>query len=256
MNLDALRTYGRLAFRLAALIAVVGGVLVLGMLGWQWQVTAPVERVAVTGTRHAPPDTLRRLARVDSGMVMSAIDARLVSDRVTRHPWVRSVDVEKRRASRILELAVTERTPAGLVVDASGRPAFYVDAEGYAMPLPDSTGYDVPLIRGLAADYHPIQRVVPPALRSVLPVLQTADAASLVGSVTVRADSSLYLTTTPIGAHGALPVRIGAGSVAQKLKRLQAFAQQVLATQPEAAIAQIDLRFDGQIITREHPLDG
>jgi cell division protein FtsQ len=285
MDTDTLKTYGRLALRLVALATVVGGVLVLGMLGWQWQATAPVERVAVTGTRHAPPDTLRHLARVDTGMVMSEVDARMVRDRVTRHPWVEDVEVRKQSASRTLTLAVTERTPAGLVVSDDGRPAFYVDAAGYAMPLPDSAGYDVPLVQGLRAmgvGYNPVKPVLPPPVRAMLTALQTSEAAALVGAVRVHADSSLHLTTTPIGAYGALPVRVGTGNFPQKLTRLQAFARQVLAAKPSAATAsaseasstqspankastdesgaavirQIDLRFDGQIVTREHPLDG
>jgi cell division septal protein FtsQ len=72
--------------RRLGLAAVVGGVLVLGLLGWQWQSTVTVGTVAVSGTHHAPVDTVRRLARVDSGMVMETIDGTLVADRVSRHP--------------------------------------------------------------------------------------------------------------------------------------------------------------------------
>jgi len=268
MNLDRLKTYGRLAFRLLGLAAVVGSVLVLGLLGWQWQSSVEVEHVAVTGARHAPADTVRHLARVDTGTVMETIDEALVADRVTRHPWVEAADITKQRARGTLLIAVTERHPAALVVDGAGRPAFYLDPAGYAMPCPDcreemaygsapdSSGADVPLVRGLDAEYHPLRPVAPPSLRRALSALPESGAAPFVAELAVRPDSSVQLVTTPIGAHGAVPVRLGTSRIPDKLRRFRAFAEQVLGTDTGEPIGEIDLRFDGQIVTREQPLDG
>jgi cell division protein FtsQ len=256
MNLDRAKTYGWLALRLLGIAAVVGGVLVLGLLGWQWQASVKMERIAVTGAQHAPPDTVRQLARVDSGTVMETIDANLVADRVTRHPWIRRADVTKQRARRTLLVTVTERTPAALAIDGKGDPAFYLDRHGYAMPIPDSTGYDVPLVRGLGADYHPVRRLAPPALRQMLAALRSTGTDPLVAELVVQPDSSVRLLTAPIGGHDALPVRLGNGRLPAKLRQLRAFAKQVLATSSDTKIAEIDLRFDEQIVTREQPLDG
>lgn len=256
MNFDKAKTYGRLALRLAGLAAVVGGVLALGLLGWQWQANTTVGDIAVTGTQHAPPDTVRHLARVDSGTVMDEVDPALVADRVARHPWIEQADVTQQRVRRTLTIAVTERTPAGLVVDAQGRPAYYLDETGHAMPLPDSTGYDVPLVRGLDAEYHPVRTLAPPSLQQVLRAVATADPDGLVAEVELQPDSTVRLLTTPVGEHGALPVHLGDGNPTTKLRTLRAFARQVLTTQSDTPIAQIDLRFDDQVITREHSLDG
>lgn len=256
MNFDRAKTYGRMGLRLCGLVVLVGGVLALGLLGWQWQAGATVGHIAVSGTQHAPPDTVRHLARVDSGAVMSEIDLALVADRVSRHPWVERAEVTRHHLRRTLAIAVTERTPVGLVVDAQGRPAYYLDREGKAMPLPDSSSYDVPLVRGLEADYHPVRSMAPPSLQRVLAGLTVVESSDLVAEVEVQADSSVHLVTEPVGEHGALPVRLGDGNVVAKLRALGAFARQVLAARPEAPIAQIDLRFDGQVVTREHSLDG
>mgnify|MGYP000105399500 CR=1 FL=1 len=255
MDADRVKTYGRLALRLFGLLAVVGGVLVLGLLGWQWQASVKMERIAVTGTQHAPPDTVRHLARVDSGTVMETIDAALVSDRVTRHPWIQRADVTKQRARRTLLVAVTERTPAALAIDGRGDPAYYLDRHGYAMPLPDSVGYDVPLVRGLGAEYHPVRQIAPSSLRQAIGALRTTNTEPLVAELAVQPDSSVRLLTAPIGTHGALPVRLGNGNLSSKLRQLRAFAEQVLATR-STPIGEIDLRFDGQIVTRKQPLDG
>jgi cell division protein FtsQ len=256
MNLDRLKTYGWLALRLLGIAAVIGGVLVLGLLGWQWQTSVKMERIAVTGVQHAPADTMRHLARVDSGTVMETIDAALVADRVTRHPWIKGADVTKQRARRTLHVSVTERTPAALAIDRRGDPAYYLDRHGYAMPLPDSAGYDVPLVRGLDAAYHPVRRIAPPSLRRALGALRTTGTEGLVAELAVQPDSSVRFLTAPLGEHGAVPVRLGDGNLATKLRQLRAFAEQVLARPHDDEIGEIDLRFDGQIVTRPQPLDG
>jgi cell division protein FtsQ len=256
MEIDRVKTYGWLALRLLGLAAVVGGVLVLGLLGWQWQASVEMEEIAVTGVRHAPTDTVRHLARVDSGTVMETIDAALVADRVSRHPWVKGVNVTKQRARRTLHLGITERVPAALAIDRQGDPAFYLDRSGYAMPIPDSADYDVPLVRGFDAEYHPVRQLAPPSLRGAIRALHTTGTKSLVAEVVVQPDSSIRFLTAPIGGHGPLPVRMGTGDFSGKLRQLRAFTEQVLARSSDAEIGEIDLRFDGQVVTRTRPLDG
>jgi cell division protein FtsQ len=46
------------------------------------------------------------------------------------------------------------------------------------------------------------------------------------------------------------------GNIPAKLRRLRAFAEQILATETDRPVGEIDLRFDGQVVTRERPLDG
>lgn len=254
MNRDQAATFGRRVLRLAGIALLVAGVGALGTLGWQWRSSATVERVAVTGAQHAPPDSLRRLAQVDSGAVMIDVDPALITDRVTRHPWVESVTVTPHWMYGTFTIAVTERTPAALAVDRQGRPVYYLDRAGHAMPLPDSAGYDVPLVRGLDAEApwtRPDTIQAPSSLRHMLAALPKSDVADLVAEIEVGPDESVRLVTTPIGGHNAISVRLGTGDVSKKLRTLHAFAQQVLATPSDASIEQIDLRFDGQVVTRE-----
>jgi len=259
MSHDQTATFGRRALRLGGIVLLVAGVGALGVLGWQWRANATVDRVAVTGTQHAPPDTVRRLAGVDRGSSLMAVEPTLVADRVVRHPWVRTVTVEPQWMYDILAISVTERTPAALAVDAQGRPAYYLDRAGHAMPLPDSAGYDVPLVRGLDAETpwtRPDTVQTPASLRRVLKGLPQAGVVDLVAEIELRADDTVQLTTRPIGPHDALPVRLGTGDLPRKLRTLRAFARQVLADSSATSIEHVDLRFDGQVVTQRQPLDG
>ena len=256
MTRNQAATFTHRILRLAGVALLVAGVGALGVLGWRWRASATVDRVAVTGTQHAPPDSVRRLARVDSGAVMVGVDPTLVADRVTRHPWVKNATVTPHWTYGTLTVAVTERTPAALAVDRLGGPAYYLDRAGYAMPLPDSAGYDVPIVRGLDADApwtRPDSAHSPSSLRRVLAALPDAGVADLVAEIEVRRDESVQLTTAPVGSHDAIPVRLGAGDVSKKLRTLRAFARQVLARRTDGPIEHIDLRFGGQIVTREQP---
>lgn len=249
-------TFGHRALRIGGIALLLGGVLVLGLLGWRWRANVTVGQIDVQGTEHAPPDTLRRLAQVDSGAVMSDLDLALLADRVERHPWIERAEINPRWMLRMLSIDVTERTPAALALDRQGQPAYYLDRAGFAMPRPDSAGYDVPLVRGLATDYHPVRRVAPPSLQAVFDALPETDTESLVAEIELQPDSSVRVVTAPMNGHGAIPVRLGTHEPARKLRTLRAFAQQVLArrsSEARASIEQIDLRFEGQVITQEQP---
>ncbi len=259
MTSESTTTFSHRLLRLAGMVVLVGGVGTLGVLGWQWRASATVDRVAVTGTQHAPPDSVRHLARVESGTVMIEVDPTVVADRVTRHPWIEDASVTPRWMYGTLTIAVTERTPAALAVDRQGRPTFYLDRAGHAMPVPDSAGYDVPLVRGLDAKTpwtQPDSVHGPSSLRRVLAALPDAGVADLVAEIKVQPDSTVQLVTAPVDGHDALSVRLGTGKVTKKLRTLRAFTRQVLANQSDASIEQIDLRFDGQVVTRTEPLDG
>ena len=259
MTSESANTFGRRALRFAGIGLLVAGIVALGLLGWQWRATATVDRVAVTGTQHAPADTVRRLARVDRSASMMAVEPTLVADRVVRHPWIKTATVTPQWMYGVLAISVTERTPAALAVDPQGRPAYYLDRAGHAMPLPDSAGYDVPLVWGLDAEApwtQPDTVQTPASLRRVLKGLPKADVTDLVAEIELRADDTVQLTTTPIGPHDALPVRLGTGDVPRKLRTLRAFARQVLGASSPTPIEHIDLRFDGQVVTRTQPNDG
>ena len=264
---SSLATFGRRLLRLLGAAVLVAGLGALGWLGWQWHAHTTVARVAVHGAQHAPADTLRRLARVDSGATMRSLAPELLADRVAHHPWVATATVDLQRLSGTVALTVAERTPAALALDSHGRPAFYLDAAGYRLPLVDSLDANVPLVRGLTPN-APTRRPAPPALQEVLQALASTGEAStgeaptseatgppapLVSAVEWRRDNTVWLVTRPFAAHGAVRVRLDAENAARQLRHLRAFARHVLA-QPlpagRAPIAEVDLRFDGQIVTR------
>ncbi len=243
--------------RLARLL-MLGFVLVaaagVGWLGWQWQDDLLIERIETPGARHALPDSLLALARVDTGLVLYDVDPVLVEDRVRRHPWVESAEVS-RLPTGTLSIRVQERRPVALVMSRGGTPSHYLDRQGFALPLTDGAAYDVPLLHGLNTPYHPLQPIEDTAVQALLAVLAGADAATraLVSELELHRGGEVTLYTPPTTTQGALQVRLGHAGFAEKLTRLHAFWHQAVLPRPNHTFTRVDLRFDSQIVTEEGP---
>lgn len=231
-------------------VAVLLAASVAGGFGWYWVETLTCRQIIVSGTRHADPDALRELARVDTGMVLFDLEPHVLEDRLRHHPWVKDADVT-RLPTGTLSIRVEERTPVVLVLDASGAPAGYLDRKGHPMPLVRDAVYDVPLLRGLKL--HPVQPVEQPTVLALLEALAAADAATdaLVSEVEIRPSGEAWLYTAPSGANPTIPVRLGRGRFEPKLAKLKAFWHQAVLTRPDRRYEVVDLRFDSQVVTKE-----
>ncbi|MFN3596709.1 MAG: cell division protein FtsQ/DivIB, partial [Rubricoccaceae bacterium] len=246
------RRRGPRARRVLAAAAVAA--VLLG--AWVWTRTLPVRAVEVVGYAHAHPDALRTLAAVVPGeAALYALRPAEVAARVERHPWVARAAVSRYPTGR-LRIRVEEREPVALVLAPDGRPGYYLDAAGYAMPTATASGgsaFDVPLLRGAVPPYTETGPVADGALRALLAALAAAHPAehALVSEVELGPGGALTLYTTPAGAHGPIRVALSPTDLPDQLARLRAFFAQAVLPQPARTFHLVDLRFSGQIVTRE-----
>lgn len=237
--------------KLLRLAGVVALAFVLGA-AWVWQRTLPLERVVVVGAVHTPAGEVVELTSVEpDSTALFSLSPALVADRAQRHPWVQSATV-RRLPTGTLRIAVDERRPVVLALDGAGRPSHFLDAEGYAMPAEAATPalYDVPVLRG-APDFHPVQPVESAGLRSLLQALARADVATQALVSEVEWGRTVTLWTTPTSSHESVRVRLGQAGHRDQLRRLRAFWDQAVLPQPDVTFSFVDLRFDGQVVTRE-----
>ncbi len=248
------RTPQQKADRRRKILRRVGlGVLLLGLgAAWVWQRTLPLKRIAVVGAVHTPAAEVVALTHAEPDSVaLFSLSPALLADRVARHPWVASASV-RRLPTGTLRIAVAERTPVALVLDGAGRPSHFLDAAGFAMPVAAASPalYDVPVLHG-APPYHPTQPVASAGLRSLLAALARADDATLALVSEIDWGRTVTLWTTPVEGHGSLPVRLGHTGHADQLRRLRAFWDESVLPRPDTRFESVDLRFAGQIVTRE-----
>jgi len=230
-------------------LAVVAGSAATFSRGWLEQV--PLERITVSGTTHAPHDEIRRLAAVDTLSLLWNVRPAVIADRVRRHPWVRNAAVT-RWPTGTLSIRIEERRPVLLLVSADGRPINYLDGEGYAMPLSPGATYHVPLLRGVGALPHPLRPVAEVRIRTLVSelLLLSEDQRALLSEFELR-DDELWMRTTATEKGESVHVRLGRGGFREKIVRMHAFWHQAMLAQPDRQFQLIDLRFDGQIVTRE-----
>jgi cell division protein FtsQ len=236
--------------RLLLLAVFAGGVAIAAGAAHVYN-AVPLRAVVVDGAVNADTVDVLRLAGLPDSAAMVDVDARLVADRIQRHPWIRAAHV-RRLPTGTLHIDIIERSPVALVVDAGGRPDRYLDADGYELPVSAGAGFDVPLLRGRIPVAANTRAVDDGNLVELLRAL---------GGVTPEVDAliselhynppEVWLRTTPVTGHSSLSVRLGTGGYADKLERLRAFYDQAVLTRPGRPFQVIDLRFDGQVVTRE-----
>lgn len=245
------RKKGRLGARIAAAVTLVA-LGAVGYFGWSWLDGLVCSRVAVDGYRYADVDEILAVARVDMGARLLDIQPEMIADRVERHPWIERASV-RRLPPGTVAIHVRERVPVALAIDAQGVPSMFLDAEGYALPALPEAVFDVPLIRGVRIPENPTQRVETAAVRDLLAALAQLEEHlnALVSTFEVGASGDITLYTVPAAGRGAIPVKLGRAGFTEKLNRLWAFWEQAVISRPELTFELIDLRFDGQIVTRE-----
>ena len=237
----------RLAVRLAFVALAIGLAA-----AWMWQRTLPLKQVTVVGNVQAQDeDVIRLVHTTPDSVALFSLDPALMADRAERHPWVREAHI-RRLPTGTLRIRVEERQPVALVLGTDGRPAHFLDASGYAMPMRRGALADVPVLRGALPDYHPTQPVDSRSLRELLAALASADAETdaLISEI-VWTPNRTTLWTTPTSSRGTLPVRLGRTGQADQLQRLHAFWHQAVLPRPGAPIEAVDLRFEGQVVTKE-----
>ena len=243
---DALRD--RSAAWLAALLVVV----ILGWLGWSRVARLPLRDVTVEGAVMAHADRLLALARLESDSLLVSVSPSMVDDRVSRHPWVREARTN-RLPDGTVSIRVTERTPVLLVLSASGRPEYYVDRDGHRMPYEAGHAFPVPVLRGFTEPYHPVRVVRNSSIRELVAVIPDLEPEvnALLSEFRYSTATGVDLVTTPTPTGETLGVHLGRSGFRTRFERLEAFWDQAVLTRPGVRYTSVDLRFDGQIITRE-----
>lgn len=235
-----------------AWIAALAVVAAFGWFGWSRISRIGINEVRVEGAVVSNVDRIRTAARIDMDTLLVAVAPSLVDDRVRRHPWVESAST-RRLPDGTVSIRIEERTPVLLALSDDGRPAYYLDRQGHRMPFAAGHSFPVPLLRGLTEGYHPVRPVQHAAVRALVAALPDLEPEvdALLSEFLVDESGGLSLVTTPGSYERPLLVRLGKDRFDERLARLKAFWDQAVLTRPDVRYGQVDLRFEGQIITRE-----
>lgn len=215
-----------------------------GAMGWKYLWERPCFRHEIVGIQYTDSASVHSL-------VGSTLTPQLIVDRLHRHPWIHSA-----RAvcypTGTTHVQIYERVPRLLVLTGNGDTAYYLDEYGYMMPPAKHMVFDVPLVRGLPDPYHAVHPVKNEEVRNLLTLLPRIDSRmdSLVSEFEIAGNGLIVIVRAMGGNHTAV-VHLGSEEWEKRLDRLYDFWDKEVAGREDRVFDVIDLRFNGQIITRE-----
>ncbi len=228
---------------IAVVVMLVGG----AAYSFHWMQHRTCTQLNIRGMSQADSASIARLA-MPTDLTM---EAAIVADRVRRHPWVRW-STATCYPSSVLHVRIEERAPVLLVVDETGRGTHFIDPAGFMMPVTARSTFDVPILRNLSEPYHPVKPLEHPAVRSLAQDLAQVDAGTeRLLSEFILTPKGLKLYTAPAPAGAPVEVWLGHQGFASRLQWFRSFWDQHVAAHPTQTFHMIDLRFEGQIVTRE-----
>jgi cell division protein FtsQ len=225
-------------------LGAVGALALAGLLAWHTLLAGDLLRIReirFEGLARATPEELLELSPVQRGDHLLLSDPDVLAAALARHPWIASVEVE-RRPPRTLVVRVVERRAVALV-DLGG--LYLVDAKGEVFKrAAPGDGLDLPVITGISRDAWIDHRdEAEPLLSAALALLarwaeRGLDRAEPVSEIHLDLE---FGTTLFTGADGT-EVRLGHGELPEKLERLERVLAALAADKERAEVLHLDNR--------------
>ncbi len=200
-----------------------------------------IRELRFEGLSRATAQELTELSPVQRGDHLLAVDPALVEDALRRHPWVASAEV-RRTLPPALEIKIVERRAAA-IVDLGA--LYLVDTSGEVFKRArPGDGLDLPVVTGLGREGWIERRAeAEPLLRGALALLDRwaergLDRRAPISEIHVSAD---YGTTLWVGPDG-MEIRLGQGSLPEKLGRLERVLAAVEAEGKRAEVLHLENR--------------
>jgi len=205
-----------------------------------------VHEVVVRGNRHLAPDAVRRLAGVEPGMGIWAVDSARVQRSLEGVAWIRAARVWRELPDRVV-IRVREERPAAIIALRDAAPALhYVAPRGKIFARLEPTDpRDYPYLTGLQVS--DLSGADAGGLRSVRRALSLLRLATRRGPVSeIHIDPELGLTLLPVDPR--IPIEVGWADFPRRLARLGMVLEKLARRQSE--VVRVSLRFDDEVIVQ------
>ncbi|MDR8393889.1 cell division protein FtsQ/DivIB [Aliifodinibius sp. S!AR15-10] len=229
---------------------LMGALFVLGvaiLAGIYWNRTVVIQDVQFSGHNFITEGELAGKANVPTGVSPDSVDFMSIINQLETLPYVKqaAVNVEP---SGDLRIQVTERRPIAMLADGDAK--IYVDEEGIRLPLKLEKSVDVPIVYGFKT------APMSDTLKSDAWVQTQSFLKEINGSSFNHATISEIAWTKKEGIvalshENGVKLVFGKDKFRRKLRNWKAFYSEVVRTKGIDKMRTVDLRFKGQIVTRE-----
>ena len=229
---------------------IAGAVLVLGLAvlgGIYWNRTGKIEDIRFEGYQYINKQELQNQAEIPLGIHPDSLDTSGIIKKFEEINYVKQAELRMEPGGTMI-VHITEREPLALL--ASGQRRAYVDAEGVRLPQVLGHTPDVPILYGFKT--RPMTDTLQSdSFKTVSRFLQdlhqrpVSDAT--ISEIAWNDKEGIVALTNENGVK----LTFGTGDFDQRLRNWEAFYADVVRQKGIDQITSVDLRFKGQIVTRE-----
>ncbi|MDX1638053.1 MAG: cell division protein FtsQ/DivIB [Balneolaceae bacterium] len=232
-------------------ITWIGAVLfLLGLAvlaGFYWNRTVTIREVQYAGNRFVSQEELSSQVTVPTGVSPDSVDFMTIINRLEEMPYVKQAAVEVEPSGN-LTIQITEREPVALLAD--GERKVYVDRDGLRMPLRLGKPVDVPILYGFKTEplSDTLKSEAWTQVRDFLTEIQKQPFTnSTISEIAWTPGEGIVALVYDNGVK----LVFGRDDFATKLRNWKAFYAEVIREKGIEKMKTVDLRFEGQIVTRE-----
>jgi cell division protein FtsQ len=233
-------------------LGVIAGVTALGLSGafGNWMSdddSFRMTQIEIRGNALLSTRQVEKQSGLKTGVSIWDVDLKQVTRDIERHPLVEKA-VVSRRFPGTIRVEIEEKKPVALV--SSKGKVFCLDEHGTVMPTVPGRAYDFPMISGLPPmDIKPGKRLEGPLVEKGMLFLSTVrkerpELLSRISELTFKGPDGMTLYLAP----KAVPVWIGKGDPAWKIRCLDALVGRLGREKRWPDVRYINLRFESQII--------
>ncbi len=228
---------------------IVGVLLVLGLAvlaGIYWNRTGKIKDVQYKGFNYTTEQALKQV-EIPTGIHPDSVDISGIIHSIEQIPYVKQARISTSPGGT-MTVDITEREPIAMLINGSQRA--YVDADGIRLPHVLGKTPDVPLLYGFNAKpaSDTLQSEGFMQASAFLQELRQRKAAdATISEIAWNSSEGIIALTNENGVK----LVFGNGEYSDRLRNWEAFYREVVRQKGIANIQTVDLRFDGQIVTRE-----
>lgn len=234
---------GGAVFAVLLLVAIAGGI----SFGWYFNRMAHIKSVAVKGNYYTETSDILAKADIPTDISPDSVSFLDAIHRIESLPYVKEAMLSKRPSGR-LEVQVVERQPIGLLINGSSRR--YFDEAGVVLPIVSGKTVDVPLVYGIgsSAISDTLKSTAFEQVRAFLLIAREDPvAASTLSEIAWTPEEGIVALSTDNG----IKIVFGSVNLQEGIRNWNMFYTQVIAIRGASAFSSIDLRFNGQVVTKE-----
>ncbi|MDZ7695181.1 MAG: cell division protein FtsQ/DivIB [Balneolaceae bacterium] len=229
---------------------ITGALLVLGvavLAGLYWNRNVVIQQVRYTGHNFTAEQQLVSSADVPTGISPDSVDFMSIINRLETIPHIKqaAINVEP---SRDLTIEITERQPIAIL--ANGNSRIYVDQDGIRLPIKLGRKVDVPIVYGFKTG--PMSDTLQSeAWQQTQSFLMEVNSSSFNHATISEIAWTQSEGLVALSHENGVKLVFGKGEFSKKFRNWKAFYSEVISTKGIKKLRSVDLRFEGQIVTRE-----